>query len=51
MDETLERKEAQELEESFLSSMKALSTEENKKKLAKYARLATLVGKISEKIP
>ena len=50
LDETLERKEALELEEDALAFFKALSTEEHKK-LVEDAKIVALVGKLFEEIP
>lgn len=51
MDETLERKQALELEEGVLTSVKALLAEEHKRKLTKDAKIANLVEKLSKEIP
>jgi len=51
LDETLERKQALELEEGVLTSVKALLAKEHKRKLTKDAKIANLVGKLSKEIP
>ncbi|KAG5034885.1 hypothetical protein JHK87_009795 [Glycine soja] len=50
LDETLEMKDAWELEEGVLASVKALFAKDHKKKLTEEARLAALVGKESKDI-
>lgn len=47
----LERKQALELEEGVLTSVKALLAKEHKRKLTKDAKIANLVGNLSKEIP
>ena len=51
LDESLEMKEAFELEEGMLAYVKTLSKEEHKKKLTEDAKLVYVVGRVYEEIP